>query len=120
MLVEHLDVIAGVLLRREGVHLTANRIDGLRDVLGAARVGALEEHVLDEVRNTALLLRFVARSACEPHTDADRPHVRHPLGKKPETIRKHVADDEWLRHKCVGSRPRSAPAIEPRRYAANR
>src|SRR6185295_19813166 len=51
--------------------------------------------------DAALFLRFVARSTCEPHADAHRSNVRHPLGKKPETVRKHVADDEWLRHECV-------------------
>jgi hypothetical protein len=34
VLVEHLDVVAGVLLRREGVELPADRVDRLRDVLG--------------------------------------------------------------------------------------
>ena len=37
VLVEHLDVVAGVFLRREGVDLPADRIDRLGDVLGAAR-----------------------------------------------------------------------------------
>ena len=55
--------------------------------------GALEEHVLDEMRDTALLLRLVARAAREPDADADRTHVRHPLGEKTETVGKHVADD---------------------------
>ena len=34
MLVEHLDVVAGVFLRRERVELAADRVDRLRDVLG--------------------------------------------------------------------------------------
>ena len=38
VLVEHLDVVARVFLRRERVELAADRIDRLRDVLGAARV----------------------------------------------------------------------------------
>src|SRR5262245_8940752 len=49
-----------------------------------------------------LRLRLVPRTARKPDANADRPHVRHPLGKKPKAIRKHVADDEWLCHGCVG------------------
>ena len=55
--------------------------------------GPLEQHVLDEMSNTALLLGLVARAAREPYADADRTNVRHPLGEESETIRKHVADD---------------------------
>ena len=36
VLVEHLDVVAGVFLRRERVELPANRIHLLRDVFGRA------------------------------------------------------------------------------------
>ena len=38
MLVEHLDVVAGVFLRGERVELAADRIDLLRDVFGGAAV----------------------------------------------------------------------------------
>jgi hypothetical protein len=98
MLVEHLDVVARVFLRRERVHLPADRIDRLRDVLGGARVGPLEQHVLDEVRDAALLLRLVARAARQPDADADRADMRHPLRQETETIGKHVANDGGLRH----------------------
>ena len=57
MLVEHLDVVAGVFLRRERVEVAAERVDLLRDVLGRAGRRALEEHVLDEVRDAAVLDR---------------------------------------------------------------
>ena len=58
--------------------------------------GALEEHVLDEVGDAALLLRLVARPARQPHADADGAHVRHPLREEAETIRQHVADDALI------------------------
>ena len=60
MLVEHLEVVAGVLLGREGVHLPPDGVDGLSDVFSRARVRPLEKHVLDEVRDAALLERFMA------------------------------------------------------------
>ena len=62
MLVEDLEVVAGVLLGGERVHLAANGIDRLSDVLRAPCRGALEQHVLDEMSDAALLLRFVARA----------------------------------------------------------
>ena len=37
VLVEHLDVVAGVFLGGERVELPADRVDRLRDVLGRAR-----------------------------------------------------------------------------------
>src|SRR2546422_865793 len=48
VLVEHLDIEAGVLLRGEGVHLAADRVHRARDGLGGARLGALEDEGLDE------------------------------------------------------------------------
>ena len=66
-------------------------------ISSAVRVARpLEQHVLDEMSDAALLLGFVARSASEPDADADRADVRHPLGEESETIREHVADDCWL------------------------
>ena len=58
VLVEHLDVVAGVFLRGERVELAADRVDRLRDVLRRPRRRALEEHVLDEVRDAALARPF--------------------------------------------------------------
>ena len=93
MLVEHLDVVARVFLRGERVELPADRVDRLRDVLGRSGAGALEEHVLDEVRDAAALGRFVARAARQPDADADRADLRHPLGEKAEAVIENVSDD---------------------------
>ena len=62
MLVEDLDVVAGVFLRGEGVEMAAERVDLLGDVFGGAEPGALEEHVLHEMRDAAVLDWLVARA----------------------------------------------------------
>ena len=117
VLVEDLDVIARVFLGGEGVHLPADGVDRLGDVFGAAGRGALEEHVLDEMRDTALLNRLVAGSAREPDADAHGSNMGHPLREEAEPVGKHVACDRCLGHSCVqGSSGRpaaSAVVAEP-------
>src|SRR2546426_450057 len=60
VLVEDLDVEAGVLLGGEGVHLAADRVHRAGDRLGAARGGPLEYEVLDQVGHPATVLGLVA------------------------------------------------------------
>ena len=60
---------------------------------------------------------LVARAAGEPHADADRAHVRHPLREEAETIREDVADDRWLRHRM---RFRESAVAGPRLPQATR
>ena len=92
VLVEHLDVVAGVFLRRERVELAADRIDRLRDVFGTPGVGALEQHVLDEVGDAAALVALVPRPPGQPDPDRHRSHVRHRLGDEPEPTVEDVAN----------------------------
>jgi hypothetical protein len=124
MLVEDFDVVARVFLGGKRVHLAANGIDCLSDVFGAARRGALEQHVLDKMGDAALFERFVTRPAREPHTDAHRSDVRHPLGQEAETVGKHVANDRCLSHGCyrdrVVARPRPSAVASADALAANR
>ena len=93
VLVEHLDVIAGVLFGGEGVELPADRIDFLSDVFGRAAGRALEEHVLDEVGDAAALVGLVARAARQPHPDADGTDVRHGLGDESKAVVENIADN---------------------------
>jgi hypothetical protein len=59
VLVEHLDVVAGVFFGRKGVELATDGVDGLGDVLSRPRGGALEEHVLHEMGDAAPFRRLV-------------------------------------------------------------
>ena len=95
VLIQHLHVVAGVFLRRERVELAADGIHGLRDVFGGARVGALEQHMLDEMRDAAVLLRLVTRSAREPHAQADRAYVAHRFSHETNPVVECVANNHW-------------------------
>ena len=93
VLVEHFHVVAGVFLGGEGVELPADRVDRLRDVLGRARGRALEQHVLDKMSDAALLVRLVPRTARQPHTEADRPHVAHRFSDETNPVVECVANN---------------------------
>ncbi len=107
MLIEHLDVVTRVLLGRKRVELAANRVDRLCDVFGTARRRALEQHVLDKVRDAALSIGLVARSARQPHTQAHRSHLPHRLGKETKTVVQSLAHN----HGVTGLAPRTGSPL---------
>ena len=61
---------------------------------------ALEEHVLDEVRDAAALGRFVARPARQPDADADRADLRHRLGEETKAVIENVSNNRAGRRLC--------------------
>ena len=69
-----------VLARGRRVQLAAERVEDLGDVLRGVRVGALEEQVLEEVRDPRLRRRLVARAGADPEAERNRAHARDPLG----------------------------------------
>ena len=75
------------------IELPTNGVDGLCDVLGRSRRRALEQHVLDEMGNAAAIGALVARPAREPHPNADRADLGHPLGEKTKAVIENVCDD---------------------------
>jgi hypothetical protein len=86
------DVVARVLLRGEGVELAADPVDQRRQVARArAALGALEEHVLGEVRNAAVLGALVAAAGGEHDEARDRLCVREWGGEHPKLVRKDLA-----------------------------
>ena len=83
-----LHVVAGVLLAGEGVELAADRVDLAGDLARRrAALGALEEHVLCEMRDPVRVLGLVARPGGEHHEARDRLGLRHRRGQDAEPVR---------------------------------
>ena len=82
--VERAGVEAGELLRRERVQLAADLVERDRDVAGAPRRGALEQQVLEPVRDAGDLGRLVARAHADPHAQRHGTNFRHRLGEDPD------------------------------------
>ena len=72
-----------VLARSGGVQLPAHGVEDLGDLLRRVAVRALEEQVLDEVRDARALVPLVARPGADPEPERDRPDVRQSLGDDP-------------------------------------
>ncbi len=83
--VEHVRVVAGVLLGGEGVQLTADRVHRLRDIDSRARRSGFEQQMLQEVRSTGHRGALVARSDAYPHPDRGRAHPGQVFGDYPQT-----------------------------------
>ena len=69
--VGHLGEEARPLLGGVGVEVPALPLDRRRDVKGAARLGTLEEHVLDEVGDAREVGRLMAGPACDEEAERD-------------------------------------------------
>ena len=77
---QHLDVVGGLLARGVGVDVAADRLDLLGDLRGRAALGALERHVLEEVRDAVLRSALVARAGGDIGAERDGLDAVHPLG----------------------------------------
>ena len=62
--------VGGGLQAGGGIELAADRLDLLGDVAGAAPLGALEGHVLEQMRDAVLGLALVARAGAPPRRPA--------------------------------------------------
>ena len=67
VVLEHAGEIPGVFDGGCGVEVTTDILDGLGNLEGRAAGGALEGHVLEQVRDTVLALALAARSGLDPH-----------------------------------------------------
>ena len=86
VLVEHAHVEAGVLLRGEGIHVPAYRVDGAGDRLRGAGRRPLEDEMLDEVGDPPALLGLHAGARVHPHPHRHRAHMRHRLGDEADAV----------------------------------
>lgn len=82
----HLRIVAGAFLRRERVHLTAQRVHFHGNLLRRAVFGALKKNVLYKVRQTVFLRTFIHRSRADPQTDADGRIILNGLGDDPQAV----------------------------------
>ena len=74
ILLQHLGVVRGAFARGIGVEVAADRLDLLGDGERAAPLGALERHVLEEMRDAVDLRRLVPRADIDPEPER---HGRH-------------------------------------------
>ncbi len=84
--VQHLDVEADTFLGGEGVHVAADGVHLARNFLRAAVLRALEDHVLDEVRDAIPLQVFVARAGLDPDPDRGGANMLHLLGDEDQPV----------------------------------
>ena len=70
----------GRLARRRCVQLAAELVEDLRDLLRRVARRALEEQVLDEVRDAGACVGLVARARADPEPERDRPNAGDALG----------------------------------------
>src|SRR5207247_7663496 len=105
MYVQILGVESGPRPGCKGLVLTAERVDLPRDGLGRAPPRALEDHVLDEVREALLARLLIARADIHPDPDRDRPHRGYPLGDHPHAVVQHLFSEHAAcasgRYDCV-------------------
>lgn len=67
VLLEHLGVVDGLLTRGVGVEVATHVLDLHLELSLSAVGGALEGHVLEEVRDTVVLLSLVSAAGVDPH-----------------------------------------------------
>jgi hypothetical protein len=81
-----LHLVGGVILDREAIDGGAKALDVTRDLLCGALLGALEEHVLDEVGHTVFALGLVAAAGPGPDSHGDAGHVWHRDGGETDAV----------------------------------
>ena len=68
----------------------ADALDRVGDQLGGwASLAALEQQMLDEVRDPVVRFILIAGSDVDPHSDRDRPDMAHLFGHDPDAVRQH-------------------------------
>ncbi len=108
--VRHARVDHRVLARRCGVQLAAEPVERLGDLLRGVRRRALEEQVLDEMRDARALVLLVARTGADPVAERDGADARHALGD--HALAGIELGDLVLLHRSIVGEPRT-PVSDP-------
>ena len=90
VLIQNLDGIVGGFLGGEGVQVAANGVRRARNLLRAAVLGSLKEHVLDKVRDAVVLDALLARAGAQPDAHRDGADRRHRLGENRQPVGKNI------------------------------
>ena len=96
----------GRLARRRGVQLAAELVEDLGDLLRRVARRALEQQVLDEVRDAGARVGLVARAGADPEAERDRAHAGNALGD--DALARRELGELVLRH-AAGWYPLRAP-----------
>ena len=94
--VEHVRVVAGVLLGGERVQLPTDGVHRLRDIHGRAGRGRLEQQMLEEVRGPGHRGTLVARSDADPDPDRRGAHRGQVFGDHAQAARQRGAAQSGL------------------------
>ena len=72
VVLEHARIVGGAFGAGRGVQIAADRLDLLGDLTGRAPPRALERHMLEEMRNAVLVMKFVAAAGSDPYAERCR------------------------------------------------
>ncbi len=97
VIVEHAGVQKGRVLGGRRVELGAELVEQLGDRGGVVARSALEQQVLDEVRESALVGPLVSRAGIDPEADRDRADPVHVLRGDTEATRER----RHTMHRCM-------------------
>ena len=84
VVLEHARIVRGGLDAGRGVDFTPDRLDLLGDLGRGTRRGALEGHVLEEVREAVLVVAFRARAGADPDAERRALQMVHLVRDDPE------------------------------------
>src|ERR1017187_2619571 len=84
--IQHLDIKADGLLPGEGVEVAADGVGFAGELLGGARGGAFEDHVLDEVGDAIQVERLVAGAGGDPDAHGDGTDLGDRLGENEQAV----------------------------------
>ena len=82
---EHARIVGGGFDRGRGIEIAADRLDILGDLTRGPPRGALERHVLEQMRNAMLVRLLVAAAGADPDAERSGLQMRHRVSHDRET-----------------------------------